>query len=124
VDHRHGHAVPTRARVLDYGTRWPIESVFSDFKTRGFNLEQSHLIYADRLARLILILGLALHWAARSVRDDALNHPLPVEKKPNPPSTTSQQGCAEPHVASFLGSSAGYVAALSCSAFDALTPLL
>jgi hypothetical protein len=74
-------AVPTRARVLDYGTRWPIESLFSDFKTRGFNLEQSHLVYADRLARLILILSLALHWAARSGRDDALKHPLPVEKK-------------------------------------------
>ncbi len=56
---------------------WPIESVFSDFKTRGFNLEQSHLVYADRLARWIRILSLALHWAARSGRDDALKHPLP-----------------------------------------------
>jgi hypothetical protein len=94
--------------MLDYGTRWPIESLFSDFKIRGFNLERSHLVYADRLARLILILSLALHWTARSGRDDALKHPLPVEKKPNPSSTTSQQWCAEPHVANFLGSSAGY----------------
>ena len=34
---------PTRARVLDYGMRWGIESLFSDLKSRGFDVCSSHL---------------------------------------------------------------------------------
>src|SRR3954467_15927511 len=30
---------PSVHRALDYGLRWGIEAMFSDFKTRGFNLE-------------------------------------------------------------------------------------
>jgi hypothetical protein len=32
-------AVPTLASVLDDGAHWAIEPMFSDFKGRGFNLE-------------------------------------------------------------------------------------
>jgi hypothetical protein len=54
---------PTSHRALDYGLRWGIEALFSDTKTRGFNLEDSQLRRADRIERLILILPLALYWA-------------------------------------------------------------
>jgi hypothetical protein len=37
--------------------------MFSDFKSRGFSLMQTHIRFADRLERLILILSIALHWA-------------------------------------------------------------
>jgi len=37
--------------------------MFSDFKSRGFSLTQTHIRFADRLERLILILSIALHWA-------------------------------------------------------------
>jgi hypothetical protein len=40
-----------------------IENMFSDFKSRGFSLMQTHIHFADRLKRLILILSIALHWA-------------------------------------------------------------
>jgi hypothetical protein len=52
--------LPTRAAVLDYGSRWAIEPTFSDFKGRGFQLEDSQLEHADRLERLILIMALAI----------------------------------------------------------------
>ncbi len=71
----------TYYRVRDYGRQRSIENLFSDFKTRGFDLEKSQLIYPDRLSRLILILSLAIHWAARTGRQDALKNPLPIEKK-------------------------------------------
>ncbi len=32
---------PTTHRAFDYGLRWGIEAMFSDFKTRGFGLENS-----------------------------------------------------------------------------------
>lgn len=88
--HEHGHpepwiiamdAAPTRATVLDYGARWAIEPMFSDFKGRGFNLEDSQLQHAERLERLVLIMALAMYWCVSAGRDDALNHPTALEKK-------------------------------------------
>ena len=56
-------AKPGRYTVLDYGMRWGIENMFSDFKSRGFGLMQSHIQKPDRLERLILIMSIALYWA-------------------------------------------------------------
>jgi len=72
---------PTRATVLDYSARWAIEPMFSDFKGRGFELEDSQLAHADRLERLLLVMSLAMHWCVRVGRDDAMNSPAPLEKK-------------------------------------------
>lgn len=73
---------PTRAAVLDYAARWSIEPMFSDFKGRGFGLEDSQLEHADRLERLILVMSLAMWWCVQVGRDDASNRPTPLEKKP------------------------------------------
>jgi hypothetical protein len=54
---------PTKYKVLDYGMRWGIESMFSDFKSRGFGIANSQLKHTDRLERLILILTIAMYWA-------------------------------------------------------------
>lgn len=54
---------PTEYKTLDYGLRWGIESMFSDFKSRGFSLMQTHIRFADRLERLLLVLSIALHWS-------------------------------------------------------------
>jgi len=56
-------ANPSRYTVLDYGMRWGIENMFSDFKSRGFGLMQSRIQKPDRLERLILIMSIALYWA-------------------------------------------------------------
>ena len=72
---------PTRAAVLDYAARWAIEPMFSDFKGRGFELEDSQLEHADRLERLLLVMSLAMHWCVRVGRDDARDNPTPLEKK-------------------------------------------
>ena len=71
---------PTRAAVLDYGSRWAIEPAFSDFKDRGFQLEDLQREHADRLERLMLIMALAMHWCVRMGQDDALQRPTPLEK--------------------------------------------
>jgi hypothetical protein len=72
---------PTRATVLDYAARWAIEPMFSDFKGRGFDLEDSQLEHADRLERLLLVMSLAMHWCVRVGQEDALHRPTPLEKK-------------------------------------------
>lgn len=56
-------SLPNEYKTRDYGLRWGIENMFSDFKSRGFSLMQTHIRFADRLGRLLLILSIALHWA-------------------------------------------------------------
>src|SRR3954471_2019033 len=89
--HAEGHAEPwiiamsdrpTPGRARDYGLRWGIEAMFSDFKTRGFNLEASQIERTDRLDRLVLVVALALYWAVSTGMWDALENRAPAEKKP------------------------------------------
>lgn len=72
---------PTEAKTFDYGLRWGIEAMFSDFKSRGFGLEDSQLQRTDRMDRLILVMSLALYWAVSTGMWAAENAALPVEKK-------------------------------------------
>ena len=72
---------PNFYTTLDYSMRWSIEPMFSDFKSRGFGLTDTHLIYSERLERLILVMAIAMIWAALSGLWDAKSHPLPYEKK-------------------------------------------
>ena len=72
---------PTTARTFDYGLRWGIEAMFSDFKSRGFGIEDSQLQRTDRMDRLILVMTLALYWAVSTGMWAAANAALPAEKK-------------------------------------------
>jgi len=52
-------AEPSRAMDL-YRQRWSIETLFAALKSRGFDLEQTHLTTPGRIERLIGLLALAL----------------------------------------------------------------
>jgi hypothetical protein len=75
---------PGYLTTLDDAARWGIEPMFADFKSRGFGLEQSQLRRPDRLARLLLVMSLALHVAVSTGLWDATNNPAADEKKPPP----------------------------------------
>ena len=72
---------PSYLRTLEYADRWGIEPMFSDFKSRGFGIEDTQLRYADRLDKLILVMSLALYVAVSTGQWDAVHHPTPSEKK-------------------------------------------
>ena len=72
---------PSVHTAFDYGLRWGIEAMFSDFKTRGFNLEDSQIARTDRRDRLVLVLALALHWAVSTGMWDAVANRTPAEKR-------------------------------------------
>jgi Transposase DDE domain len=56
-----------RADLLaDYRLRWGIESLFGALKSRGFDLESTHLHHPERLERLLALLALAFGWAHRT----------------------------------------------------------
>lgn len=46
-----------------YTKRWEIETLFSCFKGRGFNLEDTHLTHLDRVSKLVTVCALAFCWA-------------------------------------------------------------
>lgn len=45
-----------------YSKRFKIETLFSDKKSRGFNIHKSHLRHPERIARLLLAVALAYLW--------------------------------------------------------------
>ncbi len=56
------NAAPERALVR-YAQRWNSEMLFSALKSRGFNLEDTHLTTPERLDKLLALLALAFTWA-------------------------------------------------------------
>ena len=75
-------AKPNYLTTLDYTARWGIEPMFSDFKSRGFGLEQSQLRTPERLGRLLLVMSLALYFAVSTGQHDVTSNPTVDEKKP------------------------------------------
>ncbi len=90
---------PSEYKILDYGMRWSIEAMFSDFKTRGFGITQSQIRRPDRLARLILVLAIAMYWAVSTGANEEYHVAQRGEKrgseKPDDPCVhSSKQVCA------------------------------
>lgn len=48
-----------------YCLRWEIETLFSCFKTRGFNFEDTHMFDRSKVKKLIAVLAIAFCWAHR-----------------------------------------------------------
>src|SRR5687768_4845303 len=74
-------ATPGYLKTLDYSARWAIEPMFSDFKSRGFGVEDTQIQHPDRLARLLLVMALAIYTAVSTGQWDAVANPTPAEKK-------------------------------------------
>ena len=74
-------ATPGYLKTLDYSARWAIEPMFSDFKSRGFGVEDTQIQHSDRLARLLLVMALAIYTAVSTGQWDAETNPTPAEKK-------------------------------------------
>ena len=54
---------PKRSALRFYKRRWEIETLFSAFKTRGFNLEETHMSNPKKLDTLFTLLSLAFVWS-------------------------------------------------------------
>ena len=52
--------------ITKYAFRWEIETLFSCFKGRGFNFEDTHIISRGRIKKLIALLAVAFCWAHKT----------------------------------------------------------
>lgn len=66
--------------LVAYKERWGIEVLFANLKSRGFDLEQTHLVHEDRIEKLIALLAIALSWAHLVGMWVALHNPLKIKK--------------------------------------------
>ncbi len=57
-------ADPSKEKVLAYGQIRGIEAMFSDFKSKGFGITNTHLTDPKRIERLILVLTIAIMYFA------------------------------------------------------------
>jgi len=73
---------PAPGKVLDYGMRWGIEAMFSDMKSRGFEIMKTQIKEADRIERLILVVALGMYWAVSAGMLPEEHKPQPSKKKP------------------------------------------
>lgn len=75
-----------------YRLRWAIEGTFSAMKTRGLNLEHTHMTHPDRLSRLFGLLSLALAWMVRIGTWRAEQQAIPGKKHGRPAWSRARYG--------------------------------
>lgn len=70
----------SQAQAIEaYADRWQIETLFGCLKSRGFNLEDTHLVAPERLGRLFALLALAFAWTYRT--GELLHEQQPIRLK-------------------------------------------
>ena len=52
--------------LLNYKQRWQIETMFKAFKTKGFNIEDTHLSDINRIDKLVAVVSIAFTWAYKA----------------------------------------------------------
>ncbi len=57
---------PQADAINAYADRWQIETLFGCLKSRGFNVEDTHLVHPERLGKLLGLLALAFAWTYRT----------------------------------------------------------
>ncbi len=69
--------------LLEYAQRWKIETLFGVLKTRGFRLEDTHLMKTERVSKLLSLLTIAVSWAILAGEVEVQQNPLKIKKHGN-----------------------------------------
>jgi Transposase DDE domain len=65
--------------LAHYRRRWEIETLFAATKTRGFNLEDSHLVHPERIGKLLAVLAVAFAFAHATGEWQAKQRPIIIK---------------------------------------------
>ena len=65
--------------LAHYRRRWAIETLFAATKTRGFNLEDTHIIHPDRIGKLLAVLAVAFAFAHATGEWQAKHRPIIIK---------------------------------------------
>lgn len=78
--------------LADYLRRWNIETLFAGLKTRGFNLEATHLRHHERIERLLALLVLAFSWCLQTGLWKHRHKPIRIKKHQRPAKSLFRYG--------------------------------
>jgi hypothetical protein len=70
---------PHRA-LAAYRQRWTIETLFANLKTKGFNLEDTHIVDPNKLSTLLAVLALTVTLCVKTGAAAARLRPIPIKK--------------------------------------------
>lgn len=62
------HGISAKKAMRLYKQRWRIETMFADWKTRGLNIEDTHLRCPEKLSLLLLVVAIAALWAQKATQ--------------------------------------------------------
>jgi hypothetical protein len=68
-----------KAALANYRRRWEIETLFGASKSRGFNLEDTHIVHPDRIGKLIGVLAVAFTFAHATGEWQARYRPIVIK---------------------------------------------
>jgi hypothetical protein len=68
-----------KVALAHYRRRWEIETLFAATKTRGFNLEDTHIIHPDRIGKLLAVLAVAFALAHATGEWQAKHRPIIIK---------------------------------------------
>lgn len=71
---------PSPEMIEEYRRRWQIETLFGWLKSRGFDLEETHLRESERLEKLLGLLALAICWSWLAGKKVCQTKPIAVKK--------------------------------------------
>ena len=84
----------------DYKKRWGIETLFQCLKGRGFNFEETHMTFPNRINKLIALLAIAFSWC--HVTGEWLASQKPIKIKKHGRKETSIFRLGLDHIGNFL----------------------
>jgi hypothetical protein len=77
------NAEPRKA-LARYKARWRIETLFANLKSKGFNLEATHLTKLEKLSTLMALLALAVALSAKTGVAAHAQNPIPLKNHGRP----------------------------------------
>ena len=79
--------------LLEYKQRWKIETLFRNLKSRGFELEETHLTEAAKIDKLFGVLALAAAWAVKTGELESAENPIEIKNNGRAQKSLFGLGC-------------------------------
>ena len=79
--------------LLEYKRRWAIETLFQNLKSRGFELEETHLTEAGKIDKLFGVLALAAAWAVKTGELESAENAIEIKNNGRAQKSLFRLGC-------------------------------
>ncbi len=76
-----------------YKHRWKIETMFQNLKSRGFEMEETHLTEAAKIDKLFAVLALAAAWAVKTGELESAESPIEIKHNGRAQKSLFRLGC-------------------------------